>query len=273
MTYDEIVSRLATAGIVDAEYEAALLIEHFCGIDRSALLLRRREDLASPELEDAVARRAERFPIQYIIGEWYFCNQVYELSPDCLIPRPDTELLVERAAATVAKDGRFIDLGTGSGCISISLLASRPDLRGLAADISEGAIAQAKKNALRNGVSERLEFSQINMLDNKLWESGQVFDAIISNPPYIPTRQLADLDPELAHEPSRALDGGEDGLVFYRKIVENAHRILAPRGVILFEFALDQSYDIEAIAVANGYKYTLYRDIEKRPRACLLDRI
>ena len=272
MTYAEIVSRLSDAGIDDASYEAALLIEKFCGIDRASLLLDRDRELCSDALITAIAERAAHRPLQYIIGEWFFCREVYELSPDCLIPRPDTELLVERAAARLPENAKFIDLGTGSGCISISLLAMRPDLCGTAADISAGAIEVASRNAIRNGVSGRLEFMNIDMLSDELWTSGKVFDAIISNPPYIPSSDLASLDPELSYEPARALDGGEDGLIFYRKIVENARNILAPHGVILFEFALDQSDDIEAIATANGYRYTLYRDIENRPRACLLER-
>ena len=227
-------------------------------------------EFISDALTHAVNQRCRRYPLQYIVGEWSFCNEIYELSPDCLIPRPDTELLVERAAAVIKPQGRFIDLGTGSGCISVSLLAMRPDLRGVAADISAGAIETAQRNAVRNGISDRLEFARIDMLSDELWTSDVKFDAIISNPPYIPTSQLSDLDPELAYEPSRALDGGNDGLVFYRKIIENADKILAPGGVILFEFALDQSDDIEALAAARGYSYTLYRDIENRPRACLL---
>lgn len=270
MTYNEICSRLAAAGIDDASYEASLLIEKFCGIDRTSLLLNRDRELISDALESAVTERAAHRPLQYIIGEWFFCQEVYELSPDCLIPRPDTELLVERAAEILPEKAKFIDLGTGSGCISISLLAMRPDLRGVAADISQGALDVSRRNSIRNGVSDRLDFLELDMLSDSLWESGDVFDAIISNPPYIPTVQLSELDPELSYEPSRALDGGCDGLVFYRKIIENAHKILAPEGVILFEFALDQSNDIEAIAAANSYRYTLYRDIEGRPRACLL---
>lgn len=272
MTYSEICGALADAGIEDAAYEAALLIEKFCGVGRTALLLDRGRDFSSDDLSSAVDKRCQRYPLQYIIGEWSFCNEVYELSPDCLIPRPDTELLVERAAAAIKPRGCFIDLGTGSGCISISLLAMRPDLRGVAADISAGAIEVAQRNAIRNGVSDRLECMRLDMLSDELWESGRKFDVILSNPPYIPSSQLAGLDPELAYEPSRALDGGGDGLVFYRKIIENADKILAPDGMILFEFALDQSDDIEAIATDHGYSYTLYRDIENRPRACLLTR-
>jgi len=272
MTYSEICDALRAAGIDDAAYEAAILIEKFCGIGRSALLLDRDRDFNSKALARAVDKRCQRYPLQYIVGEWSFCNEVYDLSPECLIPRPDTELLVEQAASVIPQNGSFIDLGTGSGCISISLLAMRPDLVGTAGDISMGALAVAQRNAIRNGVADRIEFIGLDMLSDTLWESGVSFDAIISNPPYIPTSQLGGLDPELAHEPTRALDGGEDGLVFYRKIIENADKILSPDGMILFEFALDQSDDIEALATAQGYSYTLFRDIENRPRACLLTR-
>lgn len=273
MTYIEICDSLTAAGIEDAAYEAAVLIEKFCGVGRTGLILDRNRNFDSLALDRAVGERCRRYPLQYIVGEWSFCNEIYELSPDCLIPRPDTELLVERAAAVIKPRGRFIDLGTGSGCISVSLLAMRHDLRGVAADISAGAIEVARRNACRNGISDRLEFVNLDMLSDELWKSGEKFDAIISNPPYIPSSQLSGLDPELAHEPSRALDGGYDGLVFYRKIVENAANLLAPDGVILFEFALDQSDDIEALAIAHSYNYTLYRDIENRPRACLLTRV
>ncbi len=272
MTYDKIVSLLLAAGIRDAAHEAALLIGHFCNAGPAEIPLLRGRELDCPNLEQAVNLRTGRYPLQYILGKWGFCSESYLLSTDCLIPRPDTELLVETAAELIVPGGRFIDAGTGSGCIAISLLAARGDITGVAFDISEGAIKTAEKNAELNSVADRLTIYRGDMLDEQLWRSAGLFDAVISNPPYIPTDERHLLEPELAHEPRRALDGGADGLDFYRAIIKNATLALAPGGVLILEVGYRQAASVVSLAGLGGYGARILKDIEGRERALVLHR-
>lgn len=272
MTYTELCTALSGAGIEDAAHEAALLLEHFCGLSPAQIPLSRNRDFDSPQLREALERRLSRYPIQYIIGEWGFCGERYTLNSDCLIPRPDTELLVEKAAQLLPPGGRFLDAGCGSGCISVSLLASRADSSGVAFDISPGALKAAGENAAHNGVGERLTLIPGDMLDSAFWRSIGKFDAIISNPPYIPTREIPALEPELKHEPHRALDGGEDGLDFYRAIISHAPDTLADGGIILLEVGLGQADDVAALAIKDGFSAEILKDIENRGRALVLRR-
>ena len=151
MTYRQLISRLSAVGIENAAGEARLLIEHFCGCDASLL----HPDAPLQEearLDSAVRRRERREPLQYILGSWFFWRLEYEVSPDCLVPRPDTEILVEQALKALPQGSRFLDLCTGSGCIAISLLCEREDATAVAVELSEPTLALAKRNARRNGV-------------------------------------------------------------------------------------------------------------------------
>jgi release factor glutamine methyltransferase len=274
MTYQKICKILSDAGIAGARYEAALLLEHFSGVNRAELPLVRDKEFGIPELLAAVERRAARYPLQYILGEWSFCREKYELTPDCLIPRADTELLVDAAARLIPTGGSFIDAGTGCGCIAISLLAARQDITGCAFDISPGALECARRNAEANRVSGRLELLQGNMLDRQFFLDVGVFDAVISNPPYIPSGEIPGLEPELSFEPRAALDGGADGLVFYRGLISNAGVVLREDGVIVFEVGFAQAAQVGNIAKAAGYNcIRTLKDIEGRDRVLVLGRV
>lgn len=189
--------------------------------------------------EAALTRLENREPLAYIIGEWYFYDEVYKVTPDCLIPRPETEHIVEFLIKNLPRNGFFADLCTGSGCIAISTLVHRPDCRAVAVDISEGALAVAKENAESNGVSDRITFikSDItagNTLGNTL------FDAIASNPPYIDSDVIDTLEPEVLKEPRIALDGGDDGLDFYRVLLRDYRKNIKPSGYLVCEIGYDQ---------------------------------
>jgi release factor glutamine methyltransferase len=270
MTYDEIKKLLFKAGIEDSGYEAALLVEKFCGIRQSDIPLLRGRSFSNPGLEAAVKRRTERCPLQYILGEWGFCGETYEVSPACLIPRPDTELLVETAAELIPANGNFIDAGTGSGCVSISLLALRPDLTGTAFDISPEALAIAGRNSARNKTADRLTLKNGDMLDQNFWNTAGKFDAVVSNPPYIPGDEIAGLEPELCHEPLLALFGGPDGLDFYRSIIKYAGAALKDGGIMLLEVGFGEADGVSAIAKAGGYCAETLNDIEGRGRVVVL---
>jgi release factor glutamine methyltransferase len=207
----------------------------------------------NPELLEAVERRAARYPLQYLIGEWAFYRQTYYVSPDCLIPRSDTEILVEEAVRALPRGARFVDLCTGSGCIAVSVLAERPDTEALAVEKFENTLALARKNAAKNGVEERFSPMLADVLEPLALPEGTVLDAILSNPPYIARDQLASLSPEVKAEPSAALDGGEDGLIFYRKILELHTKHLSSDGMILFEIGYDQAAAVLALGAEYGF--------------------
>lgn len=263
MTYNEICSALREAGIEEYRHEAALLLSHFCGVSRDKLLLCRDESFDSPELERALEERRQRRPLQYILGEWQFCSERYTVGEGCLIPRPETEELVLLAAALLPKDSVFADLCAGSGCIAVSLLARRPDCRAVALDLSTDALRFARKNAELNGVSDRIEFINADLLDPSTPTLLGVsrFSAIISNPPYIPSRTVDELDPELFFEPRMALDGGEDGLTFYRALTNDYHSCLTRDGFMLFEAGYDQEKSLSELAEKKGFSFEALYDL------------
>lgn len=268
MTYAQIAAALTAAGIDSPEYDVALLIEHFCGIEPSRLRFTPARDFAEPALAEAVARRAAREPLQYILGEWGFWRQTYHVAPGCLIPRPDTELLVEYAAKHLPSGGRLLDLCTGSGCIAISTLAERPDCTGDAVDCFDGPLTLAAENAARNGVADRLTIRRGDVLRGEGGE-GQ-YACILSNPPYIERAVVPTLAPELAHEPATALDGGDDGLLFYRAIVAQYRAHLAPGGCFIFEIGYDQANALRGIAQTAGMACAIHRDLGGCDRMAIL---
>lgn len=264
MTYREICARMRAAGVENAEWDAKLLLEHFCGADALTLLAEPDRELSCSEaLEHAIARRCDRYPLQYLIGEWDFYRQTYEVSPDCLIPRSDTEILVERAIKLLPSGARFADFCTGSGCIAISTLAERPDTTAIAVDKFENTLALATRNAVRNGVRARFSPLCMDLLEAlTLPEEFSKLDAILCNPPYITTEALQSLAPELDAEPIAALDGGEDGLIFYRTLLKNASCFLKSDGFFLFEIGFDQAEALRVLGLEHGFDgYECTRDL------------
>ena len=264
MTLTELTARLTAGGIPDPETDARLLLTHCCGVSDAALRADPQRDFVSDALMRAIDRRLKREPLQHILGEVDFYSETYQVSADCLIPRADTELLVEEAIRLLPKNARFADLCTGSGCIAISVCAHRPDLSALAMDISERALALAQKIAVRNGVAEKISFFKDSVIDPIAKD--QRFDAVLSNPPYIPTKDLASLAPELSFEPRIALDGGEDGMLFYRSILNN---FTAP--LYLFEIGYDQKEAILALAKEKELRARVLRDFGGNDRLAILE--
>ena len=260
MTYNEICAALAAAGIENHRGEAAMLICRFCNINKAELLCRREEDFDCAELDDAVIKRLSHYPLQYILGYWDFCHETYRVTEDTLIPRQDTEHLVELAVKLLPPKARFIDLCTGSGCVAISTLAAREDCRAVAVDLFEQTLSIAGENAETNGVGERIGFIAKDVLCPDFMDELGTFDCIISNPPYIESTKIATLSPEVSFEPYAALDGGEDGLIFYRTIIGNYGKYLREGGFMLFEIGWDQGSAIKDIANELGFECELYRD-------------
>ncbi|MBQ9773561.1 MAG: peptide chain release factor N(5)-glutamine methyltransferase [Clostridia bacterium] len=271
MTYRELCARLRAGGIENAEWDAACLIEHFCGAE--LLSLRADPDRAyySERLEDAVARRLTHTPLQYLLGEWTFYRQTYEVSPDCLIPRADTEILVEEAIRRLPTGARFADLCTGSGCIAVSTLAERPDTHAIAIEKFPQTLAIAERNADRNGVRARCTPMLCDVLSPSDVPNDR-FDALLSNPPYIATGELPTLSPEVHAEPREALDGGEDGLLFYRAILGHWTKTLKKDGFILFEIGYDQADAVSDLGRAHGFCATVRKDLGGNDRVVVLTR-
>ena len=248
-SYMTLTRARASAGIEEAAYEAALLLDRFAGVSRVALLADRDRVYHAPGLEDALRRRLEREPIQYILGRWEFFGLPFTVNPSCLVPRADTECLVEEAIRRLPCGGRFADLCTGSGCIAVATLAHRPDLFGVALELYPDTLALATQNAVDNGVGARFTPLQADLLAGgaEALAGFAPLDALLSNPPYIPTCVIEGLSPEVRREPHAALDGGEDGLTFYRAILEDYAGLVRPGGLLLLEIGYDQGESLRRL--------------------------
>lgn len=216
------------------------------------------------EYKKAVKRLSEGEPLAYIIGKWYFYGEEYKVSPDCLIPRPETEHLVDEIIKTAPKNAFIADLCTGSGCIVISALKHRPDLKAIAVDISKKALDLAQENAKSNGVFDRIKFICADILNEDALENNS-FDIIVSNPPYIARNVIPTLSKEVLCEPVIALDGGEDGLDFYRRIFEFYVSHVKAGGKIICEIGYDQ-----ADALRNAYGCKILKDYSGNDRIAIL---
>ncbi|MGM9682598.1 MAG: peptide chain release factor N(5)-glutamine methyltransferase [Eubacteriales bacterium] len=273
MTYNEICMCLSRAEIENPRSEAAMLICRFCGVTKAELFGMRETDFDSPELAEAVEKRCTHYPLQYILGYWDFCHESYRVTQDTLIPRQDTEKLVELAVKLLPPNARFIDLCTGSGCIAISTLASRRDCRAVGVDLFEETVGIAGENAEHNKVGERLGLLCADVLAPESFMDGLgSFDAILSNPPYIETEQISLLAPELNYEPEAALDGGEDGLKFYRVIISEYGKYLSEGGIMLLEIGYDQAKAVGILAQENGFSCEIFKDYGGNDRVAYLQK-
>lgn len=277
MKYKELyltgVKKLEEAGIGEASLDARLLLEYVCDTDRNTLLVHPDMEMTDECIENYVNhinKRAERVPLQHITGTQCFMGLEFYVNQDVLIPRQDTENLVEEVMPHVHDGMSILDVCTGSGCILISLLQYSNDCKGMGIDLSEKALAVAKKSAEKILAEKDL---CVDFLQGDLFEalSGheEKYDIIVSNPPYIPTAVIDELEPEVKlHDPMMALDGKEDGLYFYRKIVAGAGKYLTRGGKLFFEIGYDQGE-----AVSNLLKDAGYTDIEIKQDYAGLDRV
>jgi release factor glutamine methyltransferase len=259
---------LAEAGIDDAALEARWLMAHALGVAQNAMFER---TAAAPEnFAPLLARRLTREPLAYIVGYQGFWTLDFEVSPATLIPRADSEAIVEAAVEYAGLPRRILDLGTGTGCLLLACLAEFPQAFGVGVDLNPEAAALAARNAARNRLGDRAAFLAGSWAEAL---SGR-FDLVLSNPPYIPAADIAGLMAEVAkHEPGRALDGGVDGLDEYRAICAALPRLLAEDGVAIFELGQGQEADVVAIAQARGLSRVACRaDLGGIPRALTLRR-
>ncbi|ARE39657.1 Protein-N(5)-glutamine methyltransferase PrmC [Rhodovulum sp. P5] len=257
------VARLRQAGIPDAPRDARRLLAHVLNIDPGRLTLILPDPVADavlPVLDIALDRRVAREPVSHITGRRAFYGRDFIVTPDVLDPRPETETLI--AAALACPFSRVLDLGTGSGCILLTLLAERSDAAGLGTDLSAAALDVARANAGALGVM-RAEFTQSDWFADV---SG-VYDLIVSNPPYIAECEMATLAPELSHEPQGALTDGADGLSAYRAIALGVQGHLAEGGRLLVEIGASQAADVRRIFAEVGLEtVAIHPDLDGRDR-------
>jgi len=265
VTILEVIQRSAAflekRGVSAPRLQVELLLAHVLKMPRMNLYLNFERALSVPEadtLRELVRRRGQREPLQYITGSTSFCGLELAVSPHVLVPRPETELLAERAwnflgQLPASVPARALDLGTGSGCLAIALAIHAPRARVDAIDLSGDALNTACQNAARHGVAERIDFHQGDGFAALKRESR--FDLIVSNPPYIATAEIQTLEPEVRdHEPRMALDGGPDGLDFYRRIAAEAGAFLRPGGRVMLELNDNGASSVGKIFAQNGWK-------------------
>ena len=256
MTKDKIYELLSLAGIDGARTEAEILYEEM-------------GDGSDTDITDAIKMRSEGYPLQYIIGKWWLWDCEFEVNESCLIPRPDTETLIEQAIKRLPCGAHFADLCTGSGCVAISVLHSRNDTYADAYELFEDTLDLASRNAEKNSVSDRFLPIRADVLD-PLALGDKKYGAILSNPPYIRTDVVDTLDREVKHEPRAALDGGEDGLVFYVSILDNFRRNLCDGGFFLFEIGYDQGDALKRLADERQMHCEIIRDLGGRDRVAYI---
>lgn len=256
MTYKETIDLgtriLELAGIEEAENDAWLLLSKECKMDRTAYYMHMKDEILPEQLNEykgLIKKRAERVPLQYITGEQEFMGLTFHVNSNVLIPRQDTETLVEEAIKLVEPGMSILDMCTGSGCIIISILKKCSGIQGTGSDISKQALNVAKENAKLNNVA--VDFERSDMFENL----SDKYDMIVSNPPYIRSDVVPTLMPEVCEfEPLDALDGHEDGLYFYRKIIKECKSFLKEDGKILFEIGNDQGQAVSDMLTYAGFR-------------------
>lgn len=261
------------AGIPSPRLDAELLLAHVLGYKRIDLYTRHEKIIKEKDrarFKELIRRRVRREPLQYILGETEFYGLKFKVTPVVLIPRPETELLVEEGLKSAPT--KILDIGTGSGCIAVTLAKHLSEASIVATDISKQALEVARENAQRHEVEGRIELIPADIAPWKRFAAeGRTFDLILSNPPYIPTGEFSKLQPEVRDfEPQRALDGGADGLDFYRSILQDAVKFLKPNASLLFEIGEDQGEKVRQMIAEVGLReIQIKKDLNRKDRLAL----
>lgn len=272
MVISELLSKISNEleenGIENPRFDACCILSYVLKMPYTELILNSKKEVQDQDADTALKlskRRLSHEPLQYILGTQEFMSLSFFVSPDVLIPRQDTETLTEFLLAE-KKDLPLsvLDIGTGTGCIPISLAYFRKNFKCLGIDVSEKAVFLAKKNAENLGVSERVTFEVLNIMSSV---PSKKFDIIVSNPPYIKSSDIKTLQPEVRYfEPRLALDGGSDGLVFYRRICEIAPKMLNKGGLLAFEIGFDQAHALSEIMNKNFKNIKIIKDLTGNDR-------
>ena len=268
------INRLLAAGICDSKTDAALFLQYVLNQDRTYVLAH-PDDIVNDKEEELyreyIKKREQRIPLQYIVGIADFMGLEYYVNHDVLIPRFDTEFLTEELLKEADDGSSVLDICTGSGCILLSLMCYKNEITGLGADISDKALEVAVRNKEKLENEERLHGSA-EFIESDLFENVEgSFDYIVSNPPYIRSEDIGTLEPEVKDfEPEKALDGGKDGLIFYRRIADEAYKYLNREGKVFLEIGYDQGEDVRRIFEEKGYKnIRVLRDYSQNERVMI----
>lgn len=266
--------RLAAAGVIEPRREAGSVLAHVLGRDRS-FIIAHADDLLTAEQREAlqmlVERRTVGEPLQYIIGQQEFFKLDFEVNPDVLIPRPETELIVETSLQLLKTDPEpyFADIGTGSGCIAISMLHELAEAHALATDVSRAALRVALRNAERHSVSDRLALFESDCFSDL--DANESFTLITSNPPYVSAAELKSVQREVRFEPRAALAAGSDGLSVIRRLLSEARPFLRAGGYLVFEIGFGQSAAVEQLVDRGVWKLIeIRKDLQDIPRTFVL---
>ena len=266
MKLSEAKKILLEAGVPDWEYDAEALFCEIGGAKRSSFIFT-DPDIESDALTEAVARRAAREPLQYIIGKAYFYREEYIVNKSCLIPRQDTEILVDYAVKHIPRGEYFLDLCTGSGCIGISTLKNTEGTRATLADLSFDALSVARLNAEENGVFDRCDLKVADVCRGALCDS---CFAVLSNPPYVTEEAYAGLEDEIGFEPRMAFVGDDEGLMFYKRLTPIYRNVIADEGFIAYEIGYDQGEALYKIAEENSMTCEIIKDLSGNDRVAVL---
>lgn len=266
--------KLEKQKVEDASIISRILIQYVLKIDRNKLIINKNDNVdinKENEYKEYIEEIIKGKPVQYITNNQEFMRLNFYVDENVLIPQPDTEILVEEVIKSIdiKENIEILDMCTGSGCIGISLAKNIENTKVTLVDISKEAIEIAKKNAIQNGVENKVTFIQSDMFENVKGK----FDIIVSNPPYIKTDIIQTLDKQVQNEPHIALDGGEDGLDFYKILINEAHKYLKKDGKIFLEIGYDQKQEIESLAKQSKHykKIETIKDLSQNDRVIILE--
>jgi release factor glutamine methyltransferase len=277
MTYFElrkrIVEQLFDICPNEADREATIILEYSSNLSRAEIVSKNKEPVpASVEatVKEVLKKRTTRIPLAYILGKTGFMGYMFNCQYGVLIPRPDTEFVCEKALELIDSNSHIADICCGSGCIGLSL-AKHKNVKVDLFDISTEAIELTKRNALELCVEENISVYQRNLFDNNFFDGCEKYDVIVSNPPYIRTEVLKELSPEVQKEPKWALDGGSDGVIFYRRLIKVCPPMIKKGGHLVLEIGYDQREEITKICESKGYSCRIYKDYGNNDRVCIID--
>lgn len=266
--------KLGKQKVEDASIISRILMQYVLKIDRNKLIINKNDNVdinKENEYKEYIEKIIKGKPVQYITNNQEFMKLNFYVDENVLIPQPDTEILVEKVIKSIdiMENIEILDMCTGSGCVGISLAKNIKNTKVTLVDISKEAIEIAKKNAIQNEVENKITFIQSDMFENVKGK----FDIIVSNPPYIKTNIIQTLDKQVQNEPHIALDGGEDGLDFYKILINEAHKYLKKDGKIFLEIGYDQKQEVESLAKQSKHykKIETIKDLSQNDRVIILE--
>ena len=258
-----------------AAYEARTLLLTVCGLTDADFPIALADSAELPaetvaRVESLLARRQRREPLEYLLGRAWFCGLPFSVTPDCLIPQADTEVVCEQVISHLPQGGRLADLCTGSGCIALAALTHTKNTTAHGYELSTAALVVAEKNAEDLGLANRFAPIHADVLTKDFWADGEKYDVIVSNPPYIRTEVLETLPSEVQAEPRMALDGGTDGLRFYRRLLDVCPVRVREGGALIFEIGYDQRDALAALCAERELSARFVRDFGGNDRVCII---